>query len=143
LRAPAAVTDPANVQRVYRRIPAARGPLPAVTAYMSYPGVQSIVSHLPDGLEATSYADARPPIGRGEAPPMTHVAWVAPRYFAVLRTGPPVLGRYPSDDEARVDNPSALVVIGYDEWMSRYGGAESVIGSTIELSRTMYTIIGV
>ena len=139
-RPPAGVGDPSGLVRIYRRM---EKPGPRSPAYIHYPGFQGVVTHAPPDLEITAYTSSRTPIGRGESPPPVHVAWVGPRYFSVLRVGAPALGRYPTDAEADVEQTAPLVVISHAQWMSRYGGDAAVIGSTIELSRTVYTIVGV
>ncbi len=61
------------------------------------------------------------PLGRGEDPPRTGTAWIAPYYFSLLRVGPPALGRYLTDEECRVPTNEHVAVIGCEEWKGRYG----------------------
>jgi predicted permease len=137
LRPPAGVGEPKTLVRLYGRL--ASQP----RAWIHYPGFDAIVKRLPPDMAATAYSISRTPIGRGETPPLANVAWVAPRYFSVVRAGAPALGRYFSDAEAAVEESSALAVISFRQWMARYNGDPGVIGSRIELSHTPYTIIGV
>jgi predicted permease len=139
-RPPAGVGDPSELVRIYHRQlePSRRSP-----AFLHYPGFQGIVAQAPMDLPMTAYLQYHAPLGRGESPPIAHVAWVGPRYYSVLRVAAPALGRYPTDAEAAVEQPSALVVISHAQWIARYGGDPGVIGSTIELSRQPYTIVGV
>ena len=51
----------------------------------------------------------------------------------------PVLGRNFTEEDAQQDT----VVIGYGLWQSMFGGDPSVLGRTIELTGTAYTVIGV
>jgi putative ABC transport system permease protein len=51
----------------------------------------------------------------------------------------PILGRNFTEDDARQDT----VVIGYGLWQSMFGGDPSVLGRTIELTGTAYTVVGV
>ena len=139
-RSPPGVGDPSGLARIYHRV---TGPSPRLPSWMHYPGFHGIVTHVPPDVEATAYTGHHTSIGRGASPPLAHVAWVAPRYFAVLRVRGPALGRYPTDAEAAVDQATALVVISHAQWMARHGGDPAVIGSTIELARKPYTIIGV
>jgi predicted permease len=138
LRPPAGVGDPEQLVRLYQRSSGPRG-----VARIHYPGFDAIVTRLPPDMSATAYSTSRTPIGRGETPPLTNVAWVAPRYFSVVRAGAPALGRYFTDVEAAVEASSALAVISFRQWMARYDGDADVIGTRIELSHTWYTIIGV
>ncbi|HEY4216242.1 MAG TPA: ABC transporter permease [Gemmatimonadaceae bacterium] len=61
--------------------------------------------------------------------------------FRVPRV-PPLMGRYfDASDEARGAPP--VVVIGYDVWQTRFTGSANVIGQTVWLDASAYTIIGV
>jgi putative ABC transport system permease protein len=51
----------------------------------------------------------------------------------------PVLGRNFTEEDAQQDT----VVIGYGLWQSMFGGDPSVLGRTIDLTGTAYTVIGV
>jgi len=60
--------------------------------------------------------------------------------FRVLAV-PPLRGRTFTEEE---DRPGARVaVLGYGLWQRRFGGAPSVVGSTLLLDREPYTIVGV
>jgi putative ABC transport system permease protein len=65
---------------------------------------------------------------------------VTPSYFPVLGITP-VLGRSLAADSG--DGGPAEVVISYDYWQRRYGGARSVLGRTIRFDNQPYTIVGV
>jgi predicted permease len=56
---------------------------------------------------------------------------------------PPALGRLlgPEDDVARGAHP--VVVLGYDYWMSAFGGDRNVVGRKLRLSGREYTVVGV
>ncbi len=54
----------------------------------------------------------------------------------------PVIGRGFTADEDRPHGPN-VVMLGYGFWQSRYAGAKDVIGRSIRLEATEYTIIGV
>ncbi|MEZ4587426.1 MAG: ABC transporter permease [Gemmatimonadales bacterium] len=70
--------------------------------------------------------------------------WASGRFFEVLGAGA-VLGRTfdASDDRRGGGDGGPVAVISYDYWQRRYGGAADVIGRTISLNRTAYTIVGV
>jgi putative ABC transport system permease protein len=51
----------------------------------------------------------------------------------------PLLGRNFTEEDERQDT----VVLGYALWQSRFGGDPGVLGRTIDLSGTSYTIVGV
>jgi putative ABC transport system permease protein len=51
----------------------------------------------------------------------------------------PILGRMFSEDDARTDT----VVVGYGLWQSRFGGDPKIVGQSIRLSGTPYTVVGI
>jgi predicted permease len=66
---------------------------------------------------------------------------VSPEYFSVLGTAP-MLGRTFAPDE---DQPGRehVVVLSYRLWKSHFGGDPGMVGRTIHLDETPYTVIGV
>ena len=77
--------------------------------------------------------------GAGEPERLTgaRAGW---RLFDVLEAQP-VLGRTFRADE---DTPgSAVVILSYGIWQRKFGGAQNVIGRSIDLDRAPYTIVGV
>ena len=63
-------------------------------------------------------------------------------YFPLIGLEP-VVGRLlgPGDDIARGAHP--VVVLGYDYWMSAFGGDRGVVGREVHLSGRAFTIVGV
>ncbi len=68
-------------------------------------------------------------------------AAVTSSFFDVLGVTP-VAGRVFTPDEDRPGGDS-VVVIGFDLWRRRFGGATSVVGRTVRLNDTPFTVIGV
>jgi predicted permease len=56
---------------------------------------------------------------------------------------PPLLGREFTPADAPGGNPAPVAVLSYLFWQRQYGASHDVIGKTIELDRTPYTVIGV
>jgi predicted permease len=73
---------------------------------------------------------------------MIRVGLVAGNFFNVLGVQPH-LGRLltPDDDKARLGHPVA--VLQYDFWQKRFAGAREIVGSTIRLNGSSFTVIGV
>ncbi|MDB4888409.1 MAG: permease [Gemmatimonadetes bacterium] len=67
---------------------------------------------------------------------------VSGNFFSVLGIQP-ALGRFflPDEDATPLTHP--VVVVSYDFWQARLGGDSSVIGKTIGVNGTAYTLIGV
>jgi putative ABC transport system permease protein len=73
---------------------------------------------------------------------MIRVGMVAGNFFNVLGVRPH-LGRLltPDDDKARLGHPVA--VLQYDFWQKRFAGAREIVGSSIRLNGSPFTVIGV
>jgi predicted permease len=69
------------------------------------------------------------------------VAAMTPSAFRLAGVAP-ALGRTIGDED---DRPGAapVLVIGYDEWQRRFNGDAGVIGRTLRVDETVYTIVGV
>jgi putative ABC transport system permease protein len=66
---------------------------------------------------------------------------VSPSFFPVLGLSP-VLGRtLPDENDALADAPVAVVSHGY--WQRRFGGSSNVVGRTLTINGTAFTVIGV
>jgi predicted permease len=73
---------------------------------------------------------------------MIRVGLVAGNFFNVLGVQPH-LGRLltPDEDKARLGH--AVAVLQYDFWQKRFAGAREIVGSTIRLNGSPFTVIGV
>jgi predicted permease len=73
---------------------------------------------------------------------MIRVGMVAGNFFNVLGVQPH-LGRLltPDDDRARLGH--SVVVLQYDFWQKRFAGAREIVGSTVRLNGSPFTVIGV
>jgi predicted permease len=67
---------------------------------------------------------------------------VSGNYFSVLGVNP-IIGRAFTAMDDRIPGGHPVVVAGYNWWMRRFGGAPSVIGKSVVIGQTSYTIIGV
>jgi predicted permease len=56
---------------------------------------------------------------------------------------PPLLGREFSPADTSGGNASPVAVLSYLFWKKQYGGQYGIVGKTIELDHTLYTVIGV
>ena len=67
---------------------------------------------------------------------------VTANYFDLLGT-PPALGRGFRTDEDRAAGAAPVVVLSHGLWQRRFGARPNVLGETVKLSGTEYTVIGV
>ncbi len=80
---------------------------------------------------------------RGQDEPLPGgVLLVSGEYHAGLGIRP-LLGRLISPEDNRVPGEHPVAVLSYGFWQRQFGGAASVIGQSIALNGTPYTIIGV
>ncbi len=77
----------------------------------------------------------------GEYPRRVYAASVTPNFFSVMGVEP-ILGRTFSPD---IDGPDAspTAVLGHSLWQSEFEGDPLVLGRTLKLSGTTYTVVGV
>ena len=79
---------------------------------------------------------------RAPEPEQVRGRLVSGNYFDVLRV-PALIGRPITVDDDRTANGSAVVVLSHAYWMRRFAGDRTVIGRSIIVNRTPFTIIGV
>jgi predicted permease len=84
---------------------------------------------------------ARNLIAPGAPPETVRVAETTASAFRVARV-PPLLGRHllASDDLA---GSTPVLVIGHDVWRNRFAGDPGILGRSVQLGETAYTIVGV
>ncbi|MDX1493851.1 MAG: ABC transporter permease, partial [Longimicrobiales bacterium] len=75
-----------------------------------------------------------------ENPEQVRGAVVTPNTFDVLGVSP-VVGRFPTWDEAEDDVP--VVVLSHGIWQRRHGGDPGIVGSDVEIDGSLVTVIGV
>jgi MacB-like periplasmic core domain len=75
-------------------------------------------------------------------PERIYAATVSADYFEVLGVRP-ALGRGLLPDEEEKPGGMRSVVISYGLWQSHFGGDPVIIGKSIQLNRTLWTIVGV
>lgn len=134
-------------------------PLPAVTDSASfhlveprnktgsYPGVSwPEYQDLRDALRLFRdlVAFRMAPLNVGEAPRLerTYGQLVSGNYFEALRLAP-VAGRFIRPDEVTRPGGEPVVVISYNFWRSRFGGAPDAVGRELRVNGRGLTIIGV
>ena len=74
-------------------------------------------------------------------PRLVRAAAMTASAFRLTRVAP-VLGRTLLDEDERPGAPPVLV-IGYDDWQRHFNGDPGVLGTTVRLDETVYSIVGV
>ena len=139
---PPAVADAGNLIEVMNRNAKASG----IESYvpLSYPGYAHYRDHNQSlsGLAAFD-GDPRPVswsnAGRGE---MVHGQLVSGNFFSVSGLKPS-LGRTFVPDEDRSSDPRAVIVLSHAFWQQRLAADPTVLGRSLVLNGTGYTVIGV
>ena len=93
------------------------------------------------GLAAVTFALPLNWGGQAE-PQQLQASMVSPNFFDVLGVKP-YRGRFFYPDEAKKVGADPLAVLSYALWSRRFGSDPSVVGQTITLNATSYTVIGV
>src|SRR4029077_11546571 len=98
----------------------------------SYEGVVANTSILPVGFSAEP----------GTTPRVRGALLVPGNFFRVLGVEPPI-GRGFHDAEDETAARDAVTVLGLDFWKHEFGGDPSIVGRTVRLNGTDFTVIGV
>jgi putative ABC transport system permease protein len=111
--------------------------------WMSYPNMQDIrASGAFADLAANPVCYPEPRWRVGEQTYAVNARCVSGNYFTVLGVQA-ARGRVFTEDEAAAEKNPRVVVISHRFWQQRLGGDANVIGHSLTLNRTDYTIIGV
>jgi putative ABC transport system permease protein len=81
-------------------------------------------------------------IGIGTDAREMRVAIASASFFGFF-DAPPALGRYFTVDEDQPPTGTDVAVLGHAFWLTQYGGRADVLGTTLQIGPTVYTIIGV
>lgn len=80
-------------------------------------------------------------LSSGSLPLRVHALRVSKDYFRVMGVQP-ALGREFTQDENSANGPN-VAILGYGLWKSEFGGNAGLLGKTISLDGTPYTVIGI
>jgi predicted permease len=140
-RAPAHVQDAARIHRVYFEMPTPTGEMQPPWPHQSYATYASIRDQVPGVEGAAAFWTQRISSGRGPDARSVDAVAVTPSFFSILGVRP-ALGRFFAPDE-ELDDRDHVAVLGYESWRGRYNGDSAVLGRTIDVTGTPYTIVGV
>lgn len=124
-----------------------------VTFYNGYPGsgIERTENSVPDYFDRADnmpaldsvalYNQVSATIGEGAASANVFVSRVSPPFFDVLGVEPALGRTFNRDDGVVGENTNIIISHGF--WQGRFGGAENVLGRTIEIENNTFTVIGV
>ena len=139
-RPPALLRDPARTHRIYLA-ETYRGKEynSGSTQYARYLDLTSFTHSFERTAEVTARHMA---IGIGTEAREMQVGAVSASFFGFF-DAPPAVGRYFTSAEDTFPQGAAVAVLAYGYWQTRFGGRSDVLGQTIQIGATPYTIIGV
>jgi predicted permease len=109
----------------------------------SYPDYLYLREHARSFSElAAHYSTAPLSVVTPGGPVSVSGAVVTSSYFTLLRLTPRA-GRFFSADEDRVPGRDAVAILGYDFWRTRFAEDPGVLGTTVRINGTAFTVIGI
>ena len=139
-RPPPLLHDPAATHRVYLA-QTYRGTQQA-SGSLQYARYVDLTSWTTSFSRTAAFSEEDLAIGVGAEASEMRVAMVSASFFGFF-DAPPALGRYFTAAEDSPPTGTAVAVLGYAFWQTRYGGRREALGSTLQIGPTVYTIIGV
>ena len=141
-RAPPHIADPEHVvQLYYRYIDPGTQDTSRLTGY-SFPDYAEIAANVKAFDRVAAFSTAVYPVGKGVQAARVNMLVATASFFAVTGVRP-ALGRFFTPEEDVPGSPSNVVVLSDEYWRREYGRNAEVIGRSIILANTPYTIIGV
>jgi predicted permease len=109
---------------------------------LSYPEFRDIEQSVPAFVDVFAIGQRGVTLNVKGETQLLGVHYVSGRYFRSLGI-PLAFGRGFTIDDDRTDAARPLVIINHSLWKERLGGPPDIIGRTIQLNNTMFTVIGV
>jgi putative ABC transport system permease protein len=108
----------------------------------TYPRLADFQARAHSFSQIAAYSFSQFSLGVGERAQRVEGELVSKQFFAL--TGiKPVLGRFFTDDENTPDHAAHVAVLSDEFWRRQFGGATNALGTTLQLGRATYTVIGV
>ena len=139
-RPPPLLHDPATAHRVYL-YQTFRGKERSNSGYQ-YARYTDLARWTHSFSRAAGYSMRDLAVGVGDAAREMHIGVVSASFFSFF-DAPPALGRYFGEAEDTPPAGTPVAVLGYSMWQTRYGGRRDVLGTTLQIGPTVYTVIGV
>jgi predicted permease len=141
LRAPAAVSDPSAVRRLYAIQPTEGRA--SVRDNFTVPEFQDLSAALGASAAAAAYFNNDARVGENaERGTQVSAGWITSNYFRLLGTRP-AIGRDFSDSEGDLANAARVAVLSYEYWRREYQQSPAVLGRDLFVDGEPYTVVGV
>ncbi len=142
LQPPPHIADPNTIGKIYYTEFFSWIGGPVTQSSTSYPDFLTIRDNVPALRGVAAYFPNQASLGRGRNARQARRVSVSGEYFRVLGVQP-ALGRFWGPEVDEQSFGAALAVISDGFWRRQFGRDEGVIGRTIELDATSFTIVGV
>ncbi|HEY6224865.1 MAG TPA: ABC transporter permease, partial [Gemmatimonadales bacterium] len=139
-RTPPMLRDPSATHRVYLA-QTYRG-VETADASMQYARYVDLTSGTTSFARTAAFTEDDIAVGVGTEARELRIGIVSASFFGFF-DAPPALGRYFTTTEDAPPTGTAVAVLGYGFWQTRYGGRPDILGSTLQIGPVIYTIIGV
>jgi len=110
--------------------------------YMQYARYVDLTSWTTAFARTAAITEQDLAIGVGTEAREMRVGIVSAGFFGFF-DAPPALGRYFTAAEDSPPTGTAVAVLSHAFWQTRYGGRRDVLGTTLQIGPTVYTIIGI
>jgi putative ABC transport system permease protein len=141
LQAPAHLKAPNEVHRVYLTANGDNFGM-MIGTNQSYARYQDLIKHARSASQIAAHYETELVFGTGEAAHEERTGLVSASFWPLFGVQP-VLGRFFTTAEDQLPQGTPVAVLGYGYWQSHFGGSRDVIGKSIRIGRSDYTIIGV
>ena len=139
-RTPPMLRDPSATHRVYLA-QTYRGEENA-DASMQYARYVDLTAGTTSFARTAAFTEDDIAVGVGTDARELRIGIVSASFFGFF-AAPPALGRYFTTTEDAPPAGTAVAVLGYGFWQTRYGGRPDILGATLQIGPVIYTIIGV
>src|ERR1051326_8358039 len=139
-RAPAYLRDAARVNRVYVYHPTDGEAV--VDNELPYTQYLQFSQWTRDFDRFAVFEQRALDVGTGDDSRERLVAIVSARYFSFFDASP-ALGRYFTPGEDVAPSGAPVVVLSHGYWQAHYAQSRAVLGETLQIDRTTFTIVGV
>ncbi|HZI22331.1 MAG TPA: ADOP family duplicated permease [Gemmatimonadales bacterium] len=140
-RPPPLLHDPGATHRIYLAM-TWNGGKEQAGGYMQYARYADLTSWTTAFARTAAFTEQDLAIGVGTEAREMRVGIVSAGFFGFF-DAPPALGRYFTAAEDSPPNGTPVAVLSHAFWQTRYGGRREVLGSTLQIGPTLYTIVGV
>lgn len=140
---PAGVEAPDELRRLYIRFPDHPLDPGMVFPFFNYPALSAVDAALESGPGLAAWTPSGEQIlHHGDRELTVRASWVTHDYFDVLGVDA-ARGRLFGEDEAGVTAPRQVVIISHAFWERSFGSSPDVVGQTLRMDSTTFTVIGV